>query len=114
MVSDEFNIRINEFSVSGVKHGSLFAHKWYIGTDDKVDPEALRMSIDEKLKMLNDDYRVERKSALKEIFVEVLPLKVFMNWMEKHGKIGSQNKFPRVMKNHIHEEWEKFVKGELV
>ena len=114
MVSDEFNIRINEFSVSGIKHGSLFAHKWYIGTDDPVDVEALKTSIDEKLKMLNDDYRVERKSALKDIIVEVIPLRVFLNWMEKNGKIGSQNKFPRVMKNHIFEEWEKFVKGELV
>ncbi len=114
MVSDEFNIRINEFSVSGIKHGSLFAHKWYIGTDDPVSSETLRHSIDEKLKILNDDYRVERLSALKEVFVEVIPLKVFLNWMEKHGKIGSQNKFPRVMKNHQFEEWEKFVKSELV
>lgn len=114
MVSDEFNIRINEFSVSGIKHGSMFAHKWYIGTDDQVDAEQLRISLDAKLKMLNDDYRVERISALKEIFVEILPHKVFLNWMEKQGKIGSQNKFPRVMKNHIQEEWEKFIKSELV
>lgn len=114
MVSDEFNISINEFSVSGVKHGTMFAHKWYIGTDDKVDVAALKLSLDEKLKILNDDYRVERTSALKEIFVEVLPLKVFMNWMEKNGKMGSQNKFPRVMKNAQFEEWEKFVSTELV
>ncbi|HNI28018.1 MAG TPA: GH3 auxin-responsive promoter family protein, partial [Leptospiraceae bacterium] len=86
----------------------------YIGTDDQVDAEQLRISLDAKLKMLNDDYRVERISALKEIFVEILPHKVFLNWMEKQGKIGSQNKFPRVMKNHIQEEWEKFIKSELV
>ncbi|MBL7924123.1 MAG: GH3 auxin-responsive promoter family protein [Bacteroidia bacterium] len=114
MVSDEFNISINEFSVSGIKHGSLFAHKWFIGTDDPVDAAALRTSLDDKLKILNDDYRVERMSALKDVIVEVLPLKVFLNWMEKNGKIGSQNKFPRVMKNHQFDEWEKFVKGELV
>ncbi len=111
MVSDELNVTINEFSVSGIKHGSLFAHKWYIGTDDPVSPEVLKTSLDEKLKMLNDDYRVERNSALKDIFIEVVPLRVFMSWMEKHGKIGSQNKFPRVMKNHQFEEWEQFVKG---
>lgn len=114
MVSDEYNIRINEYCVSGIKHGSLFAHKWFIGTDDPVDAAALRLSLDEKLKMLNDDYRVERRSALKEIFVEVLPLKVFLSWMEKNGKIGAQNKFPRVMKNHVYDEWEKFIKHELV
>ena len=37
-----------------------------------------------------------------------------MNWMEKNGKMGSQNKFPRVMKNSQFEEWEKFVSTELV
>lgn len=114
MISDEYNIRINEYCVSGIKHGSLFAHKWFLGTDDQVNAEALRQSLDEKLKMLNDDYRVERNSALKEIFVEVLPSKVFLNWMEKNGKIGAQNKFPRVMKNHVFDEWEKFIKEELV
>jgi hypothetical protein len=109
MVSDEFDIRISEFTVSGIKHGSLFAHKWYIGTDDKVDAEKLRLSIDEKLKMLNDDYRVERTSALKDVFLEVMPHQVFLNYLESKGKIGNQNKFPRVMKNHQFEEWEKFL-----
>lgn len=112
MVADEFNISINEFCVAGVRHGSLFAHKWYVGTDQPVNAEALRLSLDEKLKILNDDYRVERNSALKDVFLEVLPLKVFLNFMEKRGKIGAQNKFPRVMKNHVFDEWEAFVKME--
>lgn len=112
MVADEFNISINEFCVAGVRHGSLFAHKWYVGTDQPVNAEALRVSLDEKLKILNDDYRVERNSALKDVFLEVLPLKVFLNFMEKRGKIGAQNKFPRVMKNHVFDEWEAFVKME--
>lgn len=114
MVSDEFNIRINEFTVAGIKHGSLFAHKWFVGTDDPVNAQHLRLSLDEKLKILNDDYRVERSSALKDIQLEVLPHRVFLNWMEKQGKVGSQNKFPRVMKNTVYSEWEKFVQSELV
>lgn len=113
LVSEELNISINEFTVSGIKHGSLFAHRWFIGTDDYADPEKIRISLDEKLKMLNDDYRVERSSALKEIFVEVIPLKIFLQWMEKHGKIGAQNKFPRVMKNSTYHEWEHFVRAEM-
>jgi hypothetical protein len=114
MVSDELNIDINEFTVAGIKHDSLFAHKWYIGTDDHVNHERLRVALDEKLKILNDDYRVERGSALKDIFVEVVPLRVFLNWMKLHNKIGSQNKFPRVMKKQQFEEWENFVKQEMV
>jgi hypothetical protein len=114
MVSDDFDICINEFTVSGIKHGSLFAHKWFIGTDDKISADQLKVSIDEKLKMLNDDYRVERSSALKDVIVEVVPHQVFLDWMESKGKIGSQNKFPRVMKNTQFDEWEKFVKTSLV
>ncbi len=111
MVADQFNISINEFCVSGIRHGSLFAHKWYIGSDTPVDAEQIRNSLDENLKMLNDDYRVERKSALKDVLVEVVPVRVFLGWMEKNGKVGAQNKFPRVMKNHQFEDWESFVKG---
>lgn len=114
MVSEEFDIIINEFTVSGIKHGSLFAHKWYIGTNDPVNKEQLRVSLDEKLKILNDDYRVERTSALKDVIVEIVPHRIFLNWMEKQGKLGSQNKFPRVMKNHLSEEWDQFVSGEMV
>lgn len=113
MVSDELDIRINEFTVAGVKHGSMFAHKWFIGTDDNVSAVELKFLIDSKLKMLNDDYRVERTSALKDISIEVLPHQVFLSWMESKGKIGNQNKFPRVMKNHQLEEWEQFVAAQM-
>jgi hypothetical protein len=112
MVSDEMNIRINEFTVSGIKHGSMFAHKWYIGSDDVFDKEELKNNIDNKLKILNDDYRVERTSALKEVIVEVIPHRIFISWLEKKGKVGSQYKFPRVLKNHIQEEWIQFVEAE--
>jgi hypothetical protein len=37
-----------------------------------------------------------------------------MGWMEKQGKVGSQNKFPRVMKYKQFEEWQQFIKSELV
>ncbi len=111
MTADELSISINEFTVSGIRHQSLFAHKWYIACDTKVNIEQLRICLDEKLKILNDDYRVERSSALKEIFVEVLPHRVFLKWMEQQGKIGAQNKFPRVMKKKQFAEWESYVQS---
>lgn len=109
MVSEELNIRINEFTVSGIPSGSLFAHKWYVGTDDIVDQQLFTETLDEKLKILNDDYRVERASALNNIFVEVVPSVVFLNWMKVHNKVGAQNKFPRVMKSPQFSKWEEFV-----
>jgi hypothetical protein len=109
LVSNELNIQIKEFTVAGIPYQSLFAHQWYVGTDDKVDTKILKERIDFHLKELNDDYAVERSAALKEVFVEALPLHKFYDWMESKGKVGGQNKFPRVMKNAQLEEWKKFI-----
>ncbi|HEV2832952.1 MAG TPA: GH3 auxin-responsive promoter family protein [Hanamia sp.] len=114
MVSEELNISIGEFTVAGVPYGSFFAHHWFIATDDVVNSETLKMMIDEKLKELNDDYEVERKHALKEVFVDVLSEETFMNFMRSKGKVGGQNKFPRVLKGKMLEDWQKFLKEENV
>jgi hypothetical protein len=109
LTAEELGIRVKEFTVAGVRADSLFAHHWYIGTDDEVDPEQLRDKIDSHLKLLNDDYIVERRHALKEVIVTVLPSKAFYGWMEKKGKMGGQNKFPRVLKKNLVGEWEVFL-----
>ncbi len=109
LVSNDFNINIPEFTVAGIPHGSLFAHHWYIGTDDPVDKKALKEKIDQHLKELNDDYAVERSAALKEVIVDVLPVDTFYNWMESKGKKGGQNKFPRVMKSVLLNDWQSFL-----
>lgn len=114
LVSEELNISIGEFTVAGVPYGSFFAHHWFIATDDKVNSESLKIRLDEKLKELNDDYEVERKHALKEIFVDVLSEKTFMNFMKAKGKVGGQHKFPRVLKGKMLEDWQKFLNGEKV
>ena len=110
LTAQDLNIDIKEFSVAGIPYGSLFAHKWYIGTDDAADKKILKEKLDEHLKILNDDYRVERIAALKDVQVEILPPSVFYDWMEQKGKMGAQNKFPRVMKNKHLAEWEEFLK----
>ncbi len=109
LVSNELNITIKEFTVAGIPYQSMFAHKWWIGTDDKVEAGLLKERLDFYLKELNDDYRVERIAALKDVMVHVLPTEVFYHWMEKRGKIGSQNKFPRVIKNSTLESWENHL-----
>ena len=109
LVSNELNLDIKEFTVAGVPYQNLFAHHWYVGTDDKVDKKVLKERIDFHLKELNDDYAVERSAALKEVFVDALPLHKFYDWMESKGKVGGQNKFPRVMKAAQHEEWKKYI-----
>ncbi|ABG59912.1 GH3 family domain-containing protein [Cytophaga hutchinsonii] len=109
LVAEELNIIIKEFTVSGIAHDTLFAHQWYIGTDHVIDPVVVSDLLDEKLKLLNDDYRVERTSALKEIFVTILPSQSFYDWMRYRGKEGGQNKFPRVLNKKLHEDWKAFL-----
>lgn len=108
-VSEDLNINIGEFTVAGIPYDSLFAHHWYIGTDDEISAEALQKGIDEKLKELNDDYRVERNHALKEVLVTVLKEDTFLQFLELKGKVGGQHKFPRVLKGKVFEEWNQFL-----
>jgi hypothetical protein len=110
LVSEEFNISIPEFAVVGFPYQGFFAHKWYIACDDEVDVNLLIRKIDQHLCQLNDDYAVERTSALKEVFIEKLPEDTFMKFMESKGKLGSQHKFPRVLKGKMLEDWNAFLK----
>jgi hypothetical protein len=108
-ISEKLNIDIKEFTVAGIPYKKLFAHKWYIGTDQPVeDIQYLRLLLDQTLSRLNDDYAVERKAALREVLVEVLPSRAFYDWMKLRGKEGGQHKFPRVLISQ-HNEWDEFV-----
>jgi hypothetical protein len=80
-----------------------------VATDSAVNPDILRDKLDENLKRLNDDYAVERKSALKNIYVKVLPPEIFMDFMRYSGKEGGQHKFPRVLKGKMLKDWHNFL-----
>ncbi len=109
LASEKFNISIPEYTVVGFPYQNFFAHRWYIATDDAVDKQALKTFIDDTLRGINDDYATERDSALKEVFLEVLPEERFMQFLQSKGKMGSQHKFPRVMKGKMLEDWNSFL-----
>lgn len=114
LASEKMNISIPEFTVAGIPYESFFAHHWFVACDDKVDKQQLLQLIDNSLKELNDDYAVERKSALKEVFLDVLSENQFMEFMRSKGKVGGQHKFPRVLKGKMLEDWQAFLRKELV
>ncbi len=110
LAAAHFDVVIREFTVIGKRNeNGLFGHKWYVGTDNLVDPEALKVFIDEKLCELNDDYAIERRHALERIELEVIPSSLFLQWMQMKGKTGGQHKFPRVLKGSNLESWERFM-----
>lgn len=109
LLSNELNKEMREFTVCGERYDNLFAHHWYIACDDEVDTEYMRKRLDELLCELNDDYAVERRHALKDVVVDVVPTRYFIQWLEKRGKLGSQNKFPRVLKGSLLADWQEFL-----
>jgi hypothetical protein len=73
--------------------------------------ETIQRILDEKIKAINDDYRVERNHALKKVLLDVVPNQAFIEWLKSKGKEGAQVKFPRVLKKEQYEDWNKFVKN---
>lgn len=108
-VNKQIGVQIKEFCVAGLPYDGLFAHYWYVGCDNPIDAEEVKSIIDKCLCEVNDDYAVERTSALKDIFVKVLPTETFIDYLKHIGKYGAMNKFPRVMKGKQLEEWLAFL-----
>ena len=109
LAANELDVEINEFTVAGINYETLFAHHWYVGIDEPVDVAKLRTLIDENLKNLNDDYRVERTAALKEVIVDVLPSSVFQEYLRARVKVGAASKFPRVLKHKDLQGWKDCI-----
>ena len=111
--SRELQVNVREFTVAGIPYQGHFAHQWWIGCDEKVSTEEFKKLLDKYLCELNDDYAIERSSALKEVLVNIIPSSYFLDWMEKKGKLGGQHKFPRVLKGEQLKEWPEVLKTEI-
>ncbi|NRA48984.1 MAG: GH3 auxin-responsive promoter family protein [Phaeodactylibacter sp.] len=111
-VEENLDLSVREFTVAPVQEGNRFIHHWYIGTEHPVNGSKITPLLDEALKQVNDDYKTERASLL-GIKVEILPIQLFYDWQATKGKLGGQNKFPRVMKGKRFAEWSAFVHRSL-
>jgi hypothetical protein len=108
LVSNEYDVAMDEFTVCGVPYQGFFAHEWFISCEDSRlfgKEQEIRDNLDMTLKVLNDDYRVERSAALKNVIVNLLPSSQFYDWLRINGKDGAQGKFPRVLKEKMLESW---------
>ena len=108
--SEFFNVSLPEFTVAGVPDGSLFAHHWFIACEENIDSNLIMQKIDEVLCHINDDYRVERKNAIKNLKINVIHPQLFVDWLADQGKSGAQVKFPKVLKKYQYESFLNFLK----
>lgn len=75
------------------------AHEWVIEFEDEpADIETFRSELDATLRMVNSDYDAKRYKniALSMPIVHVAPKGTFYQWMKGRGKLGGQNKVPRL------------------
>ena len=78
------------------------AHQWIIEFDKEPDDiEHFTNALDNALKTLNSDYEAKRHKnlTLEKPDVIVAPRGTFYKWMKIRGKIGGQNKIPRLSNN---------------
>jgi hypothetical protein len=82
-----------------LEKGKKGGHEWII--EFKVPPENLAKFgkiLDETLRKINSDYDAKRQHDLALIAPKIHSVRVgtFYNWMKKRGKLGGQNKVPRL------------------
>jgi hypothetical protein len=98
---EKFNLETRDYTVAPVyfSEGAKARHEWLIEFEkNPPDLEAFRIALDKNLQSVNSDYEAKRykSMALENLSVEVLPKYTFYKWMERRGKLGGQNKVPRL------------------
>ena len=105
---NKFDIQFSEFTIYADIEKQC--HSWFLGSSDLgVDPQEIMKYLDEVLCRLNDDYKSARKYSLATPQIKILEPKTFYNFMESIGKVGSQNKMPRVLNAEQSNKWLHFI-----
>lgn len=98
---EKSHVQIRDYTAAPIyldenKHA---AHEWLVEFD--TPPESIEYFteiLDNALKSLNSDYEAKRyhNMVLKPPIVHALQPGTFYNWMKEKGKLGGQNKVPRL------------------
>jgi hypothetical protein len=105
--NDQLGVDLLEFCI--VTDDKKARHCWYIGSNTIQDKFTYLEQLDEELMRINDDYKTCRKYNLSHPKIVILDPSVFYLFLEKIGKSGSQNKFPRVLSKSQAKKWTAFV-----
>ena len=103
------NSSINEFTVAPqiTPTSGLPYHEWFIEFENEpVDIDAFAMEIDNKMRLQNSYYNdlIEGK-VLKNLVITKVEKNGFQNYMKSIGKLGGQNKIPRLSNDRIIANW---------
>ena len=102
--SIETNSNVKEYTAGPVyfKDGEAGGHEWII--EFETPPESYEHFfnvLDNHLREINSDYDAKRFNdlALAKPLIHVAPEGTFYKWMKERGKLGGQNKVPRLSNN---------------
>jgi hypothetical protein len=98
------NAIISEYTAAPVYFaiGTKAAHEWVIEFEEQPnDWNLFCKTLDISLKAVNSDYEAKRyhNLILQEPIVQNAPKGTFIEWLTEKGKLGGQNKVPRLSNN---------------
>ncbi len=101
LTCEKHHAKIEDYTVAPVffKNQDQGGHQWLVEFSKKPhDLVAFARDLDLNLQQINSDYEAKRFNnlALKELELVSLPQGTFYNWMQSRGKLGGQNKVPRL------------------
>ena len=106
----ETNAQVREYTAGPIylkDDGEAGGHEWIIEFEVMPNhPETFCKSLDQNLRKINSDYDAKRYKdmALKEPLIHFAPEGTFYHWMKVRGKLGGQNKVPRLSNDRNHLE----------
>lgn len=95
------NSKIKEYTAAPIfmEQGEKGAHEWIIEFSELgSDLEKFNLALDEELKKVNSDYEAKRYKniTLNPPKITIARENLFFDWMKQRGKLGGQNKVPRL------------------
>ncbi|WP_294140867.1 GH3 auxin-responsive promoter family protein [uncultured Sanguibacteroides sp.] len=105
----QMQCNIIDFTAAPVfmEEGKKGAHEWIVEFETPPnDPEAFAEILDNELKKLNSDYEAKRYKdmSLRRLIIHVARPNLFNDWLKEKGKLGGQNKVPRLWNDRSHLE----------
>jgi hypothetical protein len=106
-VSKTHGVHISEYTLFAGEEQQV--HHWFVGSDVPFDSDQIIEEMDKELCLINDDYAYVRKYNLGKPTLTIVPAATFYGFLESLGKLGAQNKMPRVLNKDQAEKWVQFV-----
>jgi hypothetical protein len=100
-IAKKHQVEIVEFTVApnvNPKEGGLPYHEWFVEFGKKPENlEQFALEVDDALQQKNIYYKdLINGNILKPLVIQPLPHNAFINYMKSEGKLGGQNKVPRL------------------